>query len=289
MNSKVQELINKKKINNESFLFLVDDGSTDNTWEIIKKLKTQYQRIKALKLSKNFGHQNAILAGMMNVKDISDITITIDADLQDDENTMETFIDKHHEGYDIVFGARKERKTDSLPKKLTADIFYNLIELLGISIVKNSADYRLVSRKVLLALNDYKEINLFLRGIFPSIGFKSTIVTYSRHKRLAGESKYTISKMFLLAINGITSFSTVPLRIITFLGLIIFLFSLIMGLYVLYTHHMGYTIRGWTSTLIPIYFIGGVQLFCLGIIGEYIGKIYSEVKRRPRYIIEEEI
>lgn len=281
-------LSNLQKIHTDSFIVFVDDGSKDKTWEIIKELKKQNPSIKGIKLSRNFGHQSALLAGLNKVIDICDVAVTIDADLQQDEKALESFIDKYNEGYELVFGVRKDRNTDSLFKKVSASTFYTLMRLMGVNIIKNHADYRLASQKVLKTLAEYEETNLFLRGIFPSLGFKSTIVHHEVHKRTEGKTKYSLPKMLLFALNGITSFSVVPIRFISVLGVSFFVISIFMSLYALYAYIFYNVVHGWTSIVIPIYFIGGIQLLSLGVIGEYIGKIYGEVKRRPRYIIEEE-
>ena len=280
-------LSNLQKIHTDSFIVFVDDGSKDKTWEIIKELKKQNPSIKGIKLSRNFGHQSALLAGLNKVIDICDVAVTIDADLQQDEKALESFIDKYNEGYELVFGVRKDRNTDSLFKKVSASTFYTLMRLMGVNIIKNHADYRLASQKVLKTLAEYEETNLFLRGIFPSLGFKSTIVHHEVHKRTEGKTKYSF-QMLLFALNGITSFSVVPIRFISVLGVSFFVISIFMSLYALYAYIFYNVVHGWTSIVIPIYFIGGIQLLSLGVIGEYIGKIYGEVKRRPRYIIEEE-
>jgi glycosyltransferase involved in cell wall biosynthesis len=281
-------LVGAQKIHPDSFIVFVDDGSKDETWEIIKELKAQNPSIKGIKLSRNFGHQSALLAGLNKVIDICDVAVTIDADLQQDEKALESFVDKYNEGYELVFGVRKDRNTDSFFKKATASSFYTLMRLMGVNIIKNHADYRLASQKALKALAQYEETNLFLRGIFPSLGFKSAIVHHEVHKRTEGKTKYSLPKMLLFALNGITSFSVVPIRFISVLGVLFFVLSIFMSFYALYAYMFYNVVHGWTSIVIPIYFIGGIQLLSLGVIGEYIGKIYGEVKRRPRYIIEEE-
>ncbi|MEW6696501.1 MAG: glycosyltransferase family 2 protein [Bacillota bacterium] len=284
-----KELIVCKKISKDSFILFVDDGSKDKTWEIITSFKENHTHVKGMKLSKNFGHQNAVLAGMISAKESADCIISIDADLQQDPKTLYEFIAKYREGYDIVYGVRNDRSSDSLYKKTTALSFYKLMSLMGVELIRNHADFRLVSRRVLDALSDYKEVNLFLRGIFPTLGFRETIIYHDVTDRLAGESKYSIKKMLSLALNGITSFSIMPIRFITITGFVLFVFSLMMSGYVFYAVLFKKTVLGWASTVLPIYFIGGVQLLSLGLIGEYIGKIYLEVKRRPRFIVEEEI
>ncbi len=283
----MKKLINANKISNESFILFVDDGSKDMTWNIIENLAKQNSQIKGLKLSRNFGHQNALLAGMEYVFDKCDCLITIDADLQQDENAIEEFIQKYMDGSEIVLGVRNDRKSDSVFKKLTALIFYELMLKMGVNITKNHADYRLIGKRAIKALLEFKEVNLFLRGLVPLIGFKTDYVFFDVKERIAGSSKYTFRKMLAFALDGISSFSVVPLRLITFIGFLIFVGSLIMGVIVLYTAlFTNKAVQGWASTVLPIYFISGIQLLSLGIIGEYIGKIYIETKRRPRYFIE---
>jgi polyisoprenyl-phosphate glycosyltransferase len=285
----LNRLLLSEKIASPSFIVFVDDGSTDDTWRIITRLSESFDYVRALKLSRNFGHQNAVLAGLSSVRDKSDISISIDADLQQDEAVMERFVDKYLEGYDIVFGVREDRSTDGLFKKLSALFFYDLMKVMGVKIVKNHADYRLISNRVLKSLSDYGEVNLFLRGLVASIGYRTTTVRHSVSPRLAGKSKYSIMKMASLALDGITSFSVVPIRLISMLGFLIFVATTCMGLYVLCVAALGKPVAGWASTVLPIYFFGGVQLLSVGLIGEYIGRIYKETKRRPRFIIEEEI
>jgi len=288
LNFILEKLISQSQISENSFVLFVDDGSQDETWSLIKEAKQEIARIKGIKLSRNFGHQAALLAGMMKVKETADCIVSIDGDLQQDENVIPEFIKKYNASYDIVYGVRKSRTTDKLFKKITATFFYKLMTIMGVGIIPNHADYRLVSKKVLTSLSDYSEVNLFLRGIFPIMGYKTTTVYHQVKARVAGQSKYTLKKMLDFAFNGITSFSIVPIRIITFLGFGIFLFSLGMTLFVVFAYLFFKTVPGWASILLPIYFIGGVQLLSLGLIGEYIGKIYLETKRRPRYIVEEE-
>lgn len=290
LQSILDDLIQKHKISNDSFLYLVNDGSRDRTWEIITKAheKTPKQ-IKGLKFSRNFGHQFAVLAGLIQSKKQADIFISIDADLQDDPGVIEQFVDANLEGNQIVYGVRSERKTDSTFKKATAQGFYKLMKSMGVDIVYNHADYRLISKKALEELEKFQEVNLFLRGIFPLMGFKTKIVHYTRLERTAGTSKYPLKKMLSFAFDGITSLSIKPLRMITWAGFIIFLISLILSVWVLIDKLSGHTVAGWASIVLPIYLIGGIQLLSLGIIGEYMGKIYKEIKHRPRYIIEEEL
>ena len=286
----LNELAAKSKVDANSFIYFVNDGSKDNTWELIEGLHRNDDRIKGLKLARNFGHQNALLAGLMSIKDRADCAISIDADLQDDVSAIEEFIDRYHQGYEIVYGVRRERSQDTLFKKYTAIIYYKIINFLGVNVVYNHADFRLTSNQVLNVLASFREFNLFLRGLFPLIGFKSTSVYYDRGKRLAGESKYPLRKMVSFALEGITSFSIVPLRMVTIFGFIIFFLSLSMIVHIFYETLVKHnTIPGWASTVLPIYFIGGLQLLGIGLLGEYIGKIYKEVKSRPRYITETEI
>jgi polyisoprenyl-phosphate glycosyltransferase len=285
----LRDLINSSQIGEKSFCLFVDDGSTDRTWQIIRELNRIHSYVKGLRLSRNFGHQSALMAGLARVKNEADCIISIDADLQQDEKAIYQFIDKYHEGYDIVYGVRTARDTDNFFKRTSALLFYSLMKTMGVEIVKNHADYRLISKRVLHALSDYGEVNLFLRGLFPILGFKQGIVSHEVRSRFAGKSKYSLKKMVSFALNGITSFSIMPMRMITFTGFTIFSFSVIMGLYALVTYFSGKAVIGWASTVVPIYFIGGVQLLSMGLIGEYIGKIYMEVKKRPRFIIEEEV
>jgi glycosyltransferase involved in cell wall biosynthesis len=283
----LQKLIDNKKISQDSFLCFVDDGSKDNTWKIIEKFCKENKFVKGIKFSRNVGHQNALLAGLLSNKDKADIYISIDCDLQDDINAIEQMIDLYKKGNEIVYGVRSNRDVDSFFKRKSAELFYDIQEMLGIKIIKNHADYRLISNKVLNHLSKFEERNLYLRAIFPLIGFPSSIVYYERKKRKAGVSKYPLLKMLSLAWDGITSFSTVPLKLITIAGIFIFVISLIMSMWVLYIKiFTNNALPGWASTTLPIYFIGGIQLLSIGIIGEYIGKIYIETKRRPRFIIE---
>lgn len=283
---KMNSLINKGKISDKSRIVLVDDGSRDETWKIIEKLHEDNPLFQGIKLSRNRGHQNALLAGLMTAKDYCDIAISLDADLQDDINAIDEMVDKHHDGCDIVYGVRSARKTDTIFKRTTAEGFYKLMKLMGVDIVFNHADYRLMSKRALEALEDFGEVNLFLRGIVPMIGYKSGIVTYERKERFAGESKYPLKKMLAFAFEGIASLSIKPIRLITTTGFLIFGISLLMLLYFLIRHFTGATIQGWTSTIVSIWAIGGLQLLAIGVIGEYVGKIYLEAKHRPKFIIE---
>lgn len=283
----IARLIDSGKLSKKSKICFVDDGSKDKTWDIIDNLTKGDKMFLGIKLSRNKGHQNALMAGLLSVKNSCDAVITIDADLQQDENAIEEFVDKFYEGNDIVYGVRKSRNTDSFFKKWTAQIFYDLMKVLGCDILKNHADYRLTSSRVLDALSDYREANLFLRGIIPTIGFKSAVIYFDVHERFAGESKYPFKKMLAFAIDGITSFSVKPLRLIAQLGLILFFVSIIMLVYFVVLYFNGSAVTGWSTITVSIWFIGGLVLLALGIIGEYVGKIYTEVKSRPRFIIEE--
>jgi glycosyltransferase involved in cell wall biosynthesis len=277
------------KISRRSFILFVDDGSRDRTWETISGLNRRDPAFKGIKLSRNTGHQNALLAGLMGVMDGADAAVSIDADLQDDPAAMAPMVDRFLEGCDVVYGVRKGRRRDNFLKRGTALLFYRLMRLMGVGLVYNHADYRLMSRRVLEGLAGYREVNLFLRGILPTVGFRSATVEYDRGERLAGESKYPFRKMAAFAFDGITSFSIVPLRLVTVSGTLIFLASMALSAWVLVSAFRGRVVPGWSSTVLPIYFIGGIQLMGIGLLGEYIGKIYQEVKGRPRYIIESEI
>ncbi|MEA5013913.1 MAG: glycosyltransferase family 2 protein [Candidatus Limiplasma sp.] len=270
----------------ESRVLLVDDGSKDRTWELIQELHEKNPLFEGLKLSRNRGHQNALLAGLMTAKDHCDVSISMDADLQDDLDAMDRFLQEYHKGCDVVYGVRNKRDTDTFFKKQTALLFYRLMKGLGVDITFNHADYRLMSRRALQGLSRFKEVNLFLRGLAPLVGYQSGYVYYDRGERFAGESKYPFKKMLAFAIDGITSFSVKPLRLITTIGLLVFVASLLMLIYALVAWVAGRTVTGWTSTLASIWMIGGIQLLSLGVIGEYIGKIYNESKKRPRFIID---
>lgn len=283
---KMNNLIKANKINNTSRIVFVNDGSKDNTWNIISSLHEENNIFQGINLSKNKGHQNALLAGLMTVKEYCDAAISLDADLQDDINAIDMMVEKFVEGNEIVYGVRNNRKKDTFFKKFTAEKFYKLLNIMGAEIVYNHADYRLMSRRVLDCLEQFKEVNMFLRGIVPMIGFKFDIVEYERNERFAGESKYPLKKMLAFALEGITSLSIKPIRAITSLGLFIFLISIIMMIYFLVRYFNGNTIQGWTSTILSIWSIGGLQILSIGIIGEYIGKIYLETKERPKYIID---
>lgn len=287
LNKKMNDLIKKKSISKDSKVLYVNDGSKDNTWNIIKEINKKNKLFQGLKLSRNRGHQNALLSGLMYVKDICDISISMDADLQDDINAIDEMVKEYKNGSEIVFGVRSSRKKDTFFKRFTAQSYYKLLSHLGVNIVYNHADYRLMSKKALESLSEYNEVNLFLRGIIPELGYKTSTVYYERNKRVAGTSKYPLKKMIKLAIDGITSFSIKPLKMITNLGFIMGFISLCILIYSLVRKLTGNTVTGWTFTVVSIWFVSAVQMVSLGIVGEYIGKIYSETKRRPRYIIEE--
>ncbi len=286
---KLTALIAQAKIAINSRILFVDDGSKDKTWEIIEGLCESDELFAGIKLAHNKGHQNALLAGLMTAKEKCDMAISMDADLQDDINAIDKMVDEYHSGSDIVYGVRSSRKKDTFFKRTTAQSFYKVMKSLGVDVVYNHADYRLMSRRALEGLAQYKEVNLFLRGIVPLIGYRYSIVEYERGERFAGESKYPLKKMLSFAFEGITSFSVKPIRIITALGFIIFALSIIALIYSLITKFFGTTDIGWTSLICSIWMIGGIQLLSIGIIGEYVGKIYFEAKARPKFIIEKEI
>lgn len=284
-----RDLVAQKIISKESFISLVNDGSKDKTWELIENFSKEKSFIEGIKLSRNFGHQNALLAGLMQNKDRADCIISMDADLQDDINAIYQFLEKYQEGYEVVYGVRNDRTTDTKFKRLTAEGFYKFQSIMGVEAVNNHADYRLLSARAIEKLAEFREVNLFLRGIVPLLGFKSTSIFYKRAERFAGESKYPFKKMLSFALDGITSFSTIPLRFITLIGFVIFLVSIGMSLWVILEKiFFEETVKGWASTITTIYFIGGIQMISIGLIGEFIGKIYREVKSRPRFIIETE-
>lgn len=284
---KVNLLIEKKIISVDSKILYVNDGSKDNTLTILKEISLNNYICSAINLSRNRGHQNALLAGLHFASDFADITISLDADLQDDINVIDKFIVKYNEGNDIVYGVRDDRKTDSFFKRSTAKGYYGVMRKLGTELVSNHADYRLLSSRVLKELKEYKEVNLFLRGIIPLIGYKSSFVYYKRNERFAGESKYPLKKMLAFAWEGITSLSVKPIRMISFLGFFISFLSCIAVIWTFVSKFLGLTVVGWSSIVLSIWFLGGIQLLSLGIIGEYIGKTYIEVKSRPRYSIDE--
>ncbi len=286
LKEKFSALTSAGRISELSRILLVDDGSKDHTWPMISALAKEDCRFGGVKLSRNRGHQNALLAGLMTAKGQCDCCISMDADLQDDIGAIDQMLDAFSEGYEVVYGVRSSRESDTFFKRSTAQGFYKFMKLMGVDIVYNHADYRLLSGRALEGLGQFREINLFLRGIVPLIGYKSTTVTYVRSERFAGESKYPLKKMLAFAFDGITSFSVKPIRWVTGLGFLLFIASIIAVLYSLVVKLLGQTVAGWTATMISIWMIGGIQLLSLGVIGEYIGKIYTEVKDRPRFIIE---
>ena len=282
----LSDLITKQKIAQDSYILYVDDGSKDSTWELIKKFHEEEKKVFGLKLAGNVGHQNALTAGMLNAMEHADIMISIDADLQDDTAVMEEMVDKFHEGKDIVYGVRNDRKKDSFFKRTTAQMFYKVMAAFGVKTVYNHADYRLMSKRALQEFSKYQEINLYLRGVMPLIGYETDCVYYERKERVAGESKYPLKKMLALAWNGITSFSVKPIDFITALGGFLIFLCVIAAVYALVSYCNGHTVPGWTSLILSIWFLGGMQLVAIGMIGQYIGKIYIEVKHRPRYNVE---
>lgn len=287
LTDKLHNLIQAGKISGKSRILYVNDGSKDQTWAIISRLHEEYDIVSGVNLSRNRGHQNAVLAGLMYAKDHCDAAISMDADLQDDINAIDEMVDKFNQGIDVVYGVRSSRKTDTFFKKFTAEGFYKLMKWMGVDIVFNHADYRLMSRRVLQQLENYKEVNLFLRGIVPLIGYPSDNVYYERHERFAGESKYPLKKMLSFAFDGITSFSVKPIRFILTLGMLIFLISMGILIYSIVRHFMGETVLGWSSLMVSIWALGGLQLLAIGIVGEYIGKMYLETKERPRFAIQD--
>lgn len=280
-------LTEKGKIHPDSRILFVNDGSRDDTWTLICRLAEEDPCFLGISQSRNRGHQNAVLAGLMEAKDRCDIAISIDCDGQDDISAMEAMVDAYRDGCDVVYGARADRGTDSFFKRFTAQSFYKLLNAMGVEVVYNHADYRLMSRRVLEAFSDFEEVNLFLRGMFPLVGFKSTVVYYKREERLAGESHYPLSKMLALAMDGITSLSVKPLRIISVLGVLVSILSIIGVIWTFVAYMLGKTVSGWASTVCIVCFVSGIQLLSLGVVGEYIGRIYTEVKHRPRYIISD--
>ena len=286
LKEKLHALMEAGKISADSRVLFVNDGSSDRTWEIIAGLHEQDRIFSGVNLSRNRGHQNALLAGLTTAATRADMIVSMDADLQDDVNAIDGMIDAYHEGYDVVYGVRSARKSDTAFKRMTAEGFYKLMRAMGVDIVFNHADYRLMSRRAVEGLLEFGEVNIFLRGIVPQIGYPSTTVEYERAKRFAGESKYPFKKMLAFALDGITSFSIKPLRLIVFLGAVVFLLSLLMLAWSLIERIMGTVVSGWTSLMFSVWMLGGLQLLSLGVIGEYVGKIYSEVKHRPRFIIE---
>ena len=282
-------MITNDLISDKSKILFVNDGSKDKTWSIIEELHSKNDIFSGVNLSRNRGHQNALLAGLITAKEYSDMTISLDADLQDDVDVIDKFVAQYYDGCDIVYGVRSSRQTDTLFKKITALAFYKFMRTLGVDMVYNHADYRLMSKRALEGLSEYKEVNLFLRGMVPLIGYKYSIVEYERHERFAGDSKYPLKKMIAFALDGITSLSIQPIRIITGLGFTIFFISVIALIYSLVVKFTGNTVTGWTSLTLSIWMLGGIQLLSLGIIGEYVGKIYNETKRRPRFIIADKL
>ena len=287
LKNKYNQMMFEGKISSESKIVFIDDGSKDRTWSIIEELHNENPVFQGIKLSRNRGHQNALLCGLMTLKDKADAVISIDADLQDDINTFDEMVKKYEEGCDVVYGVRSKRETDTFFKRFTAEAFYKILNKMGAKVIFNHADFRLMSKRALEAFSMYKETNIFLRGMVPLVGYKSDVVKYERAERLAGESKYPLKKMLALAWEGITSLSIQPIRMITWLGAIIFAISLVIIVYSLVRFFIGATVSGWASTLCSIWALGGLQLLAIGVIGEYIGKIYLETKRRPRYIVEE--
>ena len=286
---KVNDLIKKKIISKDSKVLYVNDGSKDKTWEKIMQINKEDKLFTGISLSRNKGHQNALVAGLLTTRNYADVVISMDADLQDDINAIDEMLEKYHNGCDIVYGVRSARKKDTFFKKVTAEGFYKFMKLMGVDIVYNHADYRLTSKRVLDEFSNFKEVNLFLRGIFPLIGFKTDVVYYERAERFAGTSKYPLKKMLNFAWDGITSFSVKPLRFICVLGFLILFISIIIMIYAFIRKVTGNNVEGWTFITISIWFLGGLQMLSLGIVGEYIGKVYNETKQRPRYIIEENL
>lgn len=284
--SLIKKLVKKNKISKDSFILYVNDGSIDNTWNFISKEAIKNRYVYGLKLASNVGHQNALFAGIVESKDIVDMSISIDADLQDDINVIEEMIDKYNEGIDIVYGVRNDRTTDKFFKRFTAQSFYKFMSFMDVKSIYNHADFRLMSKRAMKQLSIYKERNLFLRAIVPLIGYKTDCVYYARGKRMAGKSKYSLKKMLKFGLDGITSFSIKPMLMICFFGVLIILVSIIAMIYAIVGYFMGNTVSGWSSLFCSIWFIGGVQLLSIGVIGQYIGKTYIEVKERPRYNVE---
>ena len=284
----LDSMIKTSKLESGSRIYFIDDGSVDKTWQMISSLASSNSHVAGIKLSRNCGHQNALLSGLFTAKE--DAIISIDADLQDDVSVIADMVDEYLSGVDIVYGVRESRKVDSPFKRWTSEAFYRLMALFGVDLVFNHADYRLLSRRAIEVLKEFKEINLFLRGMVPLIGLPSSNVYYARAERFAGDSKYPLMKMISFALEGITSFSVTPLRIITTIGVAVFMLSLVMTVYIVFVRFFsGDVVPGWASTVLPVYLLGGVQIFCIGIVGEYLGKIYKETKGRPRYIVEKVI
>lgn len=286
---KITNMINNEIISKKSKIVFVNDGSKDKTWNIIEELHNKNDIFSGINLSRNRGHQNALLAGLITAKDYADMTISLDADLQDDIDVIDKFVDEYYKGSDIVYGVRSSRQTDTFFKRTTALAFYKLMSRLGVDMIYNHADYRLMSKRALEGLAQFKEVNLFLRGMVPLIGYRYSIVEYERHERFAGESKYPLKKMIAFALDGITSLSIKPIRIISGLGFTICFISILALIYSFIVKFFGETVTGWTSLTLSIWLLGGIQLLCLGVIGEYIGKIYNETKHRPRFIIADKL
>ena len=284
---KIHQLVSAGKITDDSRVLFVNDGSKDRTWEIIQELAAEDKHYIGICQSRNRGHQNAVLAGLMEAKDRCDITISIDCDGQDDINAMDDMVEEYLNGCEVVYGVRSKRETDTFFKRFTAEGFYKLLNWMGAEVVYNHADYRLISSRVLQEFQNFKEVNIFLRGMVPLVGFKSTSVYYERAERIAGESHYPLKKMLALAFDGITSLSVKPIRMITSFGLLVAVLSFIGIIWAVVATFLGHTVAGWSSMICIVCFIGGIQMLCLGVIGEYIGKIYLETKHRPRYIISE--
>lgn len=279
------QMVSKGLVTDDSEVLFVDDGSADGTWALIEELASHHECINGLKLSRNFGHQAALLAGLMSVS--RDISISLDADLQDDPEVMEDMVQAFHEGCDIVYGVRESREVDSFGKRFTARMYYKFLKLMGVDIIEDHADFRLMSARALRGLAQFHEVNLFLRGMVPMIGFPSRVVKYARNERLAGETKYSLGKMLALALDGIAAFSSVPLRMIAWMGAIISIASIVFAVWAVGVKLFGDgVVPGWASTVVPIYFIGGVQLLSLGVMGAYLSRVYSETKSRPRYIVD---
>ncbi len=286
LTEKMIGMIRSESIHADSRILFVDDGSRDRTWALIEEYSTAIPFVDGVKLAHNRGHQNALLAGLMTAMPLCDCAISLDADLQDDTDAIDRFVEKYKDGCDVVYGVRNKRDTDTAFKRTTAEGFYKFMKVLGVDVVFNHADYRLMSRRALEGLSEYKEVNLFLRGIVPLIGYRSDYVYYDRAERFAGESKYPLKKMLSFAFDGISSFSVKPLKLISNLGILISILSIFGLLYALISHICGVTVAGWTAIVCSIWLLGGLQMLCLGVVGAYIGKIYSEVKQRPRYLIE---
>ena len=287
LTEKFHNLIKGGKISEKSRILYVNDGSKDQTWAIISRLHEEYDIVSGINLSRNRGHQNAVLAGLMYAKEYCDAAISMDADLQDDINAIDEMVDKFIQGMDVVYGVRSSRKKDTFFKKFTAEGFYKMMKWMGVDIVFNHADYRLMSHRVLEQLEDYKEVHLFLRGMIPLIGYPSDTVYYERHERFAGESKYPLKKMLAFAFDGISSFSVKPIRFIVWLGFIVFFVSVLMLFYSIMQFVLGDTVPGWSSLIVSIWALGGLQLLAIGVVGEYIGKVYMEAKGRPKYAIQD--